>query len=255
MIEPAIDRVGLGKRSLTTATWGQGRPEIVFLHDGLGSISQWRDVPAAVAERTGHTVMAYDRAGHGASTPVPTGAWRADWLHTEAVVLAELLESLAIERPLLVGHSDGSSIALIHAAAAGEPVLGLVALAPHSWVEPVCVDAISAMRLAPAVIIAGLARHHADPVAIFEAWSGVWTSEEFGQWDIRDQLSSVAVPTLIVQGTADAYASSTHAAETARAIGDNAEHRLIDGLGHLLHHEDADLVVDTVAEFGASILA
>lgn len=253
MTEPGLDRVVLGERTLTTATWGGGRPDIVFLHDGLGSIAQWREVPRLVAERTGRSVMAYDRAGHGDSIPAPTGAWPADWLHTEAAVLADLVTALGIERPLLVGHSDGGSIALLHAARAGRAVRGVVALAAHTWVEPVCVEAITAMRTSPAPIVAGLARHHADPVALFEAWSGVWTSTRFRAWDIRPSLSTVSASTLIVQGSVDAFATPEHATATAAAIGDNAEHRLVDGLGHLLHHDDDEFVVGVVVDFAGSI--
>jgi len=250
---PITSRLDLGRRSLTTATWGSGPPDIVFLHDGLGSIGQWRDVPMLVAEQTGRSVVAYDRAGHGESTPVPSGAWPADWLHSEAAVLADLLVALGIQQPLLVGHSDGGSIALLHAAATSLAVEGVVALAAHSWVEPVCVDAITRMRASPAPIIAGLARHHCEPVALFDAWSGVWTSAEFAEWDIRAQLRSVSAPVLVVQGSDDVYATPEHARRTAEAIGDNAEHHLVDGLGHLLHHDDGAFVVSAVVEFARSI--
>ena len=102
-----------------------------MLHDGLGSIAQWRDVPGRIADRLGVGVMAYDRPGHGASTPVPSGPWPADWLSHEADRLASLLRELEVQQPLLVGHSDGGSISLIHAATGGD-VAGVVALAPHS---------------------------------------------------------------------------------------------------------------------------
>lgn len=231
---------------LAAATWGDGPAEIVLAHDGLGSIGQWRDVPERVHDATGKTVQAYERAGHGTSTPVPAGPWPADWLHREAAVLAALLDDVAVERPLLVGHSDGGSIALL-AAASGIPCAGVLALAAHSWVEQVCVDAIAAMRVAPDRIIAGLGRHHEHPAALFEAWSGVWTSAAFRAWDIRPLLGSVDVPVTIAQGDADEYATPGHVAETVAAIGRNADGMLIPGLGHLLHHQDANLVIELIS--------
>ncbi len=154
---------------LRTATWGEGTPSIVMLHDGLGSLGQWRTLPADVHQLTGASVMTYERAGHGQSTPVPGGAWPADWLHREAAVLASLLARLDIVAPLVVGHSDGGSIALIHAATGGDQT-ALMVLAAHTWVEPVCTDAITAMGDRPAAIIAGLARHHNAPAEVFAAW-------------------------------------------------------------------------------------
>ncbi len=244
---PTVSSVRVGAGELTTAVWGDGAPEIVLLHDGLGSIAQWRSVPAAIAERTGMTVLAYDRPGHGRSTPVPTGPWPTDWLHREADVLAALLDTTGACDPVLVGHSDGGSIALLHAAAGGG-MRCVVTLAAHARVEPVCVERIAAMRIGPAPIIAGLARHHAEPVALFEAWSGVWTSDEFGRWDIRPLLGAITVPTVAVQGEADEYATPEHVAAIAEAIGPDARSELLPGLGHLLHHDDPDAVVALVAD-------
>ena len=219
---------------------------MILLHDGLGSIAQWRDVPEALAAATGRTVLAYDRAGHGTSTPLPDGPWPADWLHHEALVLAELIDAVGAERPALVGHSDGGSIAAIHAI--DSPTGPLVLLAAHSWVERTTFDAIAAMRAAPERIVRGLARAHAAPEALFEAWSGVWTSEEFGRWDIRDRLGAIDVPVLVAQGEADEYASPDHAIATAGAIGSNATYRLLPGVGHLLHHQAPTTVVRLVAD-------
>jgi pimeloyl-ACP methyl ester carboxylesterase len=252
VIEPLVAVVAVGEATLATATWGEGQPEIVLLHDGLGSIAQWRSVPAGVAQRCGRTVLAYDRPGHGRSTPVPVGAWPTRWLHDEAERLALLLEVCGIDRPILVGHSDGGSIALIHAATT-DATAGVVALAAHSWVEQITVDRIAALRARPEPVIAGLRDHHADPAAVFEAWSGVWTSDEFRRWDIRPQLAAVDVPVVVAQGDTDEYATDAQAIETAAAIGDNASCVLLPRLGHLLHHHDPDLVADVVADFADTI--
>lgn len=239
--------------ALTTRTWGDGPPSMVLLHDGLGSIGQWRDVPARLADATGRTVLAYDRAGHGRSTPVPDGPWPPRWLHREAEVLARLLAELDIGRPVLVGHSDGGSIALLHAAVAGEGVAGVVALAAHTWVEQVCVDAIAALRADPALVVDRLARHHAAPAAVFDAWSGVWTGDAFRTWDIRPLLGGTSAPVLVVQGAGDEYATDAMVDETVAAVGPSATGVVVPGVGHLLHHQAPDVVVDLVARFVAGL--
>lgn len=249
MSEPVTHTIAVGDARIEAVVWGDGVPEVVFLHDGLGSVGQWRGVPADVARRSGLTVMAYDRPGHGASTPVPAGPWPADWLHREAVRLRELVIAMDIDRPRLVGHSDGGSIALLHAAERPEEVDRVMSLAAHSWVEQVCFDAIAGMAASPHRFVTGLARHHQHPEAVFEAWSGVWTSDAFRTWDIRAMLASVTAPTLVVQGEGDEYATDAQAIETANAIGANATCRLLPGLGHLLHHEDPALVADLVVDW------
>lgn len=240
------ERIDLADATVEYQIWGSGVPNIVMLHDGLGSIAQWRDTPAVLADRTGVAVMAYNRPGHGGSTPVPTGPWPTLWLHDQALLLAALLDELHIDDPYLVGHSDGGSISLIHAAS-GAPCRGIVALAPHSFVEPVCVSAISAMRAEPDRVVRSLNLYHHDAAAVFEAWSGVWVSEEFGRWDIRNRLSSVACPTVVVQGDADAYATDAQLWSTVDALGESAHGVLLEGFGHLIHHQSTDVVVDLIA--------
>lgn len=240
-----------GRCELATATWGDAVPTIVMLHDGLGSISQWRDVPARIAEATGATVLAYDRPGHGSSTPVPIGPWPAQWLHHEAERLVDLLSTLGIDRPLLVGHSDGGSIALI-AAMNGLDVVGIVSIAAHTWVEQICRDSIVGMRADVDRFVAGLARHHDHPAAVFEAWSGVWVSEEFGRWDLRPDLHAIGVPTVIAQGDADEYATAAMVTDSVDAIGANARGVFIPGGRHIVHHHDPDAVVELVSTSAAS---
>ncbi|MGH1487835.1 MAG: alpha/beta fold hydrolase [Acidimicrobiales bacterium] len=265
--------VAVGDAEITVAQWGEGPAEIVLLHDGLGSIEQWRSIPANLASKTGRSVLAYDRPGHGQSTPVPTGPWPADWLHREAARFADLLEVVEVKNPLLVGHSDGGSIALLYAAALGskasgasngardavgvesaeQTIRGVITLAAHSWVEQTCFDAIAGMRNNSAPIVKGLARNNANPDALFEAWSGVWVCDEFRDWDIRALLANIDVPTVIVQGEGDEYAPDSHAIDTAAAVGSNAQCQLLENLGHLLHHQDPDLVVDVVARFDQAV--
>lgn len=253
--------LNLDGRQIHAATWStphdssvSDAPQpIVLLHDGLGSIDQWRAIPATLAATTGRTVFAYERPGHGKSTPVPAGPWPPDWLHTEAAHLVRVLDHLEVADPILVGHSDGGSIALLAVAEHGVAASGLVTLAAHSSVDPLCYDAIIAMRQNTLAIVAGLARSHAAPAEIFEAWSGVWVSDPFQEWDIAPLLGAIGCPTIIGQGDADEYAPPSHAAAIALAIGSNAECRLLPGLGHLLHHQDPEAVIALVAEFVATI--
>lgn len=240
------ERIEVGHATVEYRIWGDGPPQIVMLHDGLGSVAQWRDTPEVLAERTGVAVMAYNRPGHGASTPVPNGPWPTRWLHAQADLLTQLLAELDIIAPLLVGHSDGGSIALLHAAS-GAPCRGLVALAPHSFVESICVAAISAMRAAPERIVRSLDPYHDHAGAVFDAWSGVWVSDEFARWDVRHQLGSISCPTVVVQGDADGYATEAQLRSTVAAVGPAARGVLLDGVGHLIHHECHEVVVDIVA--------
>ncbi len=241
--------VDIGDRRLRTRTWGDPPASIVMLHHGLGSISQFRDLPGRLHRATGDAILAYDRAGHGNSLPTPSDEWPADWLHIEAGVLAAVLIAEGITRPLLVGHSDGASIALIHAAGVGGSVAGLVALAPHSFVEDKAVAAIAALRSEPAQLLATLAEHHTEPVALFEAWSGAWLSEAFRDWDIRGRLGGIPAPALVLQGSRDAFASDEMVWSTVSAVGSRAEGRLLDGLGHDLPREGPTLLCDLITAF------
>ncbi len=243
---PTTAAIALTSARVETSTWGSGPPRVVLLHDGLGSVGQWRDVPALLASTTGLTVMAYDRPGHGRSTPTPRGPWSPGWLHDEALLLAELLEVISAPDPVLVGHSDGGSIAAIHAATTATTST-LVLLAAHSWVEAVTVEAIATMIHNREQVVAGLARHHAEPGAVFDAWAGVWVGDEFANWDIRELIGAIACRTVVVQGSRDEYASPEHATSTADAIGDNATCMFLDDVGHLIHHQAPAEVVNLIA--------
>ncbi len=246
---PTHSVVELGDRRLHTRMWGDPPATIVLLHHGLGSISQFRDLPERLHSATGGTILAYDRAGHGNSLPTPSDEWPADWLHTEADVLASLLVAMGITRPLLVGHSDGASIALIHAAGEDQSVVGLVALAPHSFVEDKAVGAIASMRAESTQLLATLVEHHTEPLALFEAWSGAWVSDAFRDWDIRDRLAGITAPVLVLQGSRDEFASDEMLRSTVTAMGPLAEGRLLDGLGHDLPREAPALLCDLIAGF------
>ena len=180
-------------------------PALVLLHEGLGSVRLWKDFPAALAEATGARVVAFSRFGHGDSDPPPRPR-TPRFMHEEArEVLPAVLDALDIAEPVLVGHSDGASIALIHAA--GHPVRGVVAMAPHVFVEDMCLDGIRRTR---AVYETGglrvrMARHHRDPDAAFYGWNDVWLDPAFPDWTIEDVLPDITCPLLLIQGEHDQY--------------------------------------------------
>jgi pimeloyl-ACP methyl ester carboxylesterase len=182
-----------------------GAPALVLLHEGLGSVRLWRGFPAALADATGARVVAFSRYGHGDSDPPPRPRTPA-FMHEEACeALPRVLTGLGIEEPVLVGHSDGASIALIHAAS--HPVRGVVAMAPHVFVEEV---GLAEIRAAKASYETGglrerMARHHRDPDAAFYGWNDVWLHPEFPSWSIEDVLPDVGCPVLLIQGERDQY--------------------------------------------------
>lgn len=227
---------------LDVATWAGDDPSIVFVHDGLGSIGQWRDVPATTASRSGRRVVAYNRAGHGGSTPVPSEAWPVGWMTREAHVLASLIESFVSSPVRLVGHSDGASIALLCAELYPDVVSDVVAIAVHSWVEPKCVAAISSLRRDPDGLVAALGVHHPHAPELFEAWSGGWTRAEFASWDIRPLLGGITAPVVVAQGDADEFATEEMLWSTVAAIGPNAKGALIPGCRHAVHRDRPDVV-------------
>jgi pimeloyl-ACP methyl ester carboxylesterase/acyl-coenzyme A thioesterase PaaI-like protein len=180
-------------------------PALVFLHEGLGSIALWRDFPRRLAEATGRRALIYSRAGHGFSD-VPDEPRTPRFMHDEALeVLPQVLSEHQIVNPVLVGHSDGGSIALIHASA--YPVSGLVLLAPHVFVEDLTVASIEEARETFATTDLGekMARYHKDPERTFRLWNDIWLAPEFRDWNIEDVLEHVTAPTLLIQGEHDQY--------------------------------------------------
>jgi pimeloyl-ACP methyl ester carboxylesterase len=187
----------------------------VLLHEGLGSVALWRDFPGRLAEATGCGVFAYSRFGYGRSAPAPR-PWPLDYMHQEAKqYLPGVLDAAGIRRCLLVGHSDGASIAAIYAGSVQDfRVRGLVLLAPHFFVEDVSRVSIARMRneYAEGNLRTRLARYHDDPDIPFHGWSGAWLDPSFtNSFDLRDELAHIRVPILVLQGTRDPYGSAAQA--------------------------------------------
>ena len=183
------------------------RPTLVFLHEGLGSVALWRDFPVKVAKRLGARALVYSRFGYGQSDGL-LAKNTPRFMHKEALdVLPGLLDRLGVERPLLIGHSDGASIALIHAAASGRPVHGLVLMAPHVFVEPICLESIARIRhtYLDTDLRQRLAKYHAHVDDAFLGWADTWLLPEFLSWSIEDLLPAVTRPMLLIQGRDDEY--------------------------------------------------
>ena len=236
-------------------------PCMVFLHEGLGSVSMWRDFPHQLCTALGWRGLVYSRPGYGQSTPrAPDDHWQPDFLQQQALeVLPALLLALGVngtQQPLwLFGHSDGGSIALIHAAkahtvGAASPA-GIVVLAPHVLVESISVTSIQAARQAyldtdpKTGLKPRLARYHADPDSAFWGWNDVWLSDAFRTWDIRPILHHITCPVLAIQGLDDEYGTL----EQVRSIQRMApQTRLLElpQCGHSPHKDQADAVVEAV---------
>jgi len=247
----ARDLVVDGKRLETVRYDGDpAQPAIVLLHEGLGSVSLWRDLPQRLAERTGRTVVAYSRYGYGRSE-VLRERREPDYMHHEAeVVLPGLLAEMEIERPVLFGHSDGASIALIYAGVHPTAVRALVLEAPHVFVEDISVRSIAEAKIAFATtdLPSKLARHHADADATFAGWNDIWLDPRFRDWNIEPYASRVRCPVLLIQGDADQYGTIAQL-DAIVARTPNAHTLLVPGAGHSPHRDAPELVLDRVASF------
>lgn len=231
-------------------------PLVVFLHEGLGSLSMWRDFPQRMCQATGTRGLVYSRPGYGASSPrAPNAQWAPDYMHRQAHdLLPALLRSLGVDaeqQPLwLFGHSDGGSIALLYAARFPALVAGLVVLAPHILVEDLSVQGIEAARQAyiHTDLRQRLARHHDDPDSAFWGWNRVWLSPAFRRWNITDELRTITAPILAVQGVDDEYGTLAQ----IRGIASTLPHtRLLElpACGHSPHRDQPEAVLAAVADW------
>ncbi len=236
---------------VSTPALRHGAPALVFLHEGLGSIDLWRDFPQRVGERTGCATIVYSRYGNGFSD-VLREARGVDYMHHEAlVVLPELLAAMNVQRPILVGHSDGASIALIYASAFPDRVRALVLEAPHVIVEDISVTSIAAIgqTYRTTSLREKMARHHADVDRTFYGWNDIWLAPAFRSWSIVEMLPSIAVPGLAVQGADDEYGTLAQLELLAGASGGSTDRLVLANCGHAPHRDRGSFVEAAVAQW------
>ena len=229
-------------------------PVIVFLHEGLGSISMWRDFPSRIAHATGCKALVYSRYGYGNSAALAAPR-RASFMHDEALqALPELLDKLQVRRPILFGHSDGASIALICAGGSGLEFAGVVAMAPHVMVEDVCIRSIRQAKLSYETtnLREKLARYHADPDSAFRGWNDIWLDAEFPNWNIEEYLPRIACPLLAIQGDDDEYGTMEQIERIGRLARDADLVKLKD-CRHSPHRDQPEAVIEAVVRFADRI--
>lgn len=225
-------------------------PAIVFLHEGLGSAAMWRDFPQEVADATGCESIVYSRIGYGGSDPI-TERRSVRYMHDEALVtLPKLLDALAVRAPILLGHSDGASIALIYAGGAERRLAGLILMAPHVIVEDLSVASIAQAKLAYETtgLRERLARYHADVDSAFRGWNDIWLDPAFRAWSIESYLPAIRCPILAIQGEDDEYGTMDQVERIVRQCRDVDLVRLA-GCGHSPQRDQPGLVIGSIARF------
>src|SRR5580692_1145346 len=232
-------------------------PTIVMLHEGLGSAALWGDFPEKLQAATGAGVLLYSRAGYGASTPVKLPR-PLDYMHVEALeTLPKLLDAIGFRRGLLVGHSDGASIAAIYAGGSGDHrIRGLALIAPHFVVEDISVSSIAEIKQAyeTTELRSKLARWHKDVDNAFHGWNGAWLDPQFRDWDISEYLGYIRVPVAILQGADDQYGTIRQIEIAREECYCPVDVTIIPGAGHSPHREAPEATLDAVSEFAKSIL-
>lgn len=227
-----------------------GRPVLVFLHEGLGSIGMWRDFPDALCAATGCPGIVYDRPGHGGSSAVRGPRGPAFFDEEASRVLPALLAACDIDDVILIGHSDGGTIALLHAVRF--PVRALVLEAAHVFVEQICLDGVAAACKAwrDTDLPQRLARHHGgNTEAMFFAWADMWAADWFRVWSIEGLLADVSCPVLAIQGVADEYGTPAQLDAIARGVTGPVETWLVPDSGHSPHLHARDAVLAKMACF------
>jgi pimeloyl-ACP methyl ester carboxylesterase len=231
----------------------EGTP-VIFLHEGLGSVELWRGFPADVAAGARQPGIVYSRHGNGWSEPL-TEPRRPEYMHREGLeTLPDVVDAHVDRPPILVGHSDGASIALIYAGA-GHPVAGLVLIAPHVVVEEEGLDSIRAIRDSFATSDLGerMAKYHSDPEGTFFGWADIWLDPEFRSWNIEEYLSEVRGPTLVIQGTDDEYGTIRQVEIIEEGIEGPVDRLIVDDAGHSPHLTHPAMVTGTVIDFIAGL--
>jgi pimeloyl-ACP methyl ester carboxylesterase len=228
-------------------------PALVFLHEGLGSLGLWRDFPAQVAKATGLRAFIYSRAGYGKSDPAEMPR-PVTYMHDEARLLPQILADAKISEPILVGHSDGASIAILYA---GEhKVRGLVLEAPHVFTEPMGLQSIAEAKIAyeQGDLRKKLAKHHQHVDAAFYGWNGAWLHPDFVRWNITESLPANEAPVLLIQGVNDQYGTQKQLRAIELMSGGLVETLLLNDCGHSPHRDQPEATLAGITTFIKSLL-
>jgi pimeloyl-ACP methyl ester carboxylesterase len=252
MLFTTINGVGLETRIVPGPA---ENPWLVFLHEGLGSVSLWRDFPDKLSRRLGMPALIYSRRGYGQSTPLD-GPREPDFMHREALeVLPALLAEHRIGRKLIIGHSDGASIGLIYAASQPPDLYGAVLMAPHVMVEPVSVESIARITQTyeHTDLRQRLSRHHAHVDDAFLGWSRIWLDPRFRDWSLADECRRLATPTLVIQGVGDEYGSLAQIDAIQELTPAPHSRLVLEKCGHSPHRDREEDVIEAIAAFAAGI--
>jgi pimeloyl-ACP methyl ester carboxylesterase len=233
-------------------------PTLVFLHEGLGSVALWKRFPAEVAAATGCAALVYSRYGYGKSEKLAEPR-KVDYMHREALdVLPAILDQLGIQSPILIGHSDGASIALIHAGAGKRPVRGVVAMAPHVFVEDITVRSIAEAgeTFRTTDLPERLGRYHDDVASTFRGWNDIWLHPDFRRWNIEDYLADIRCPVLLIQGEDDQYGTAAQTDAIAAQVSGPVETVMLTDCAHSPHQSvQKDATIAAITEFVRNLIA
>ena len=229
-------------------------PTLVLLHEGLGSLGLWRDFPGMLADATGLGAFVYSRAGYGRSDPRPLPL-PVRYMHDEAELLPEILGAAGIGDPILVGHSDGASIAIIYAGL-GHPARALLLEAPHVFTEDSGLASIARMRelYRTTDLRAKLSRWHRDVDDAFLGWNGAWLNPDFRDWNLEEYLPRIAAPILIVQGKDDEYGTERQIKAVRRGAAGSTEVVLLPDCGHSPHRDKPEQTLRAMADFVKKVI-
>ena len=226
-------------------------PTIIMLHEGLGALSLWRDLPRKLSNLINCSVFVYSRHGYGQSDFI-NSEFDANYMHKEALyILPQILRHFDISNPILYGHSDGASIALIHASSANTEITGLILEAPHVFVEEISLDGLKGAKKAfeQGRLKAGLAKHHREPEMIFRCWNNIWLSPEFLTWNIVSCLSNIQCPALLIQGETDAFGTLSQLDTIEKNVSGICKKKILPNTGHSPHRENPKLVLRSIQQF------
>ncbi|MGI9354324.1 MAG: alpha/beta fold hydrolase [Rhizobiaceae bacterium] len=247
---------GKSLEGLCIGTAPADAPTIIMLHEGLGCIDMWKDFPQEIADETGYGVFVYSRAGYGQSDPADLPR-PVDYMTREAInVLPQVLDAVRLQRGILLGHSDGASIAAIYSGSVSDMrIRGLILMAPHFFTEP---DGLASIRRMKDAYDQGdlrekLAKYHKDPGNAFRGWNDVWLKPEFAGWNIGDSIDHLRIPVLAFQGSDDEYGTRVQLDEVDERTYSPAETTILEDCGHSPHRDQPEKALALIADFAARL--